>query len=76
MKNSLLIVCVCTLFASCAKTADTTPASTANFTITGTHDIDLSTTSNSVVTLPISVVPSGSTKDTVSLSMDNLPQGV
>lgn len=76
MKNPLLILCVCALFVSCAKTGEDTPASTANFSITGTRDIDLSTTSNALVTLPISVIPTGSAKDTVLLSMENLPQGI
>lgn len=61
---------------ACKKTESNENASTANFTITGVRDIDLSVTSNGSYTFPISVVPSGGGKDTVTLSTENIPGGV
>ncbi|MBS1643633.1 MAG: hypothetical protein JST36_01215 [Bacteroidetes bacterium] len=76
MKQFFSLVFFGILFSSCAKTSDPEPASTANFKITGVKDVDLSTTSNASVTLPLSVVPLGSAKDTVLLRMDGLPKGM
>jgi len=76
MKQIVLLLSAAFFLNSCAKSNDTEPASTANFKITGLKDVDLSTTSNAWVSLPLSVVPLGSAKDTVLLSMDGFPKGM
>jgi len=76
MKHSLLLVFVVLGLFSCNKGTDSTPASTANFVITGLKDYDLTNSSNGTVTYPISIVPSSSSKDTVYLSVSDLPKGL
>ncbi|MBS1616537.1 MAG: hypothetical protein JST06_10525 [Bacteroidetes bacterium] len=61
---------------SCTKTDSPSDPQTGNFNITGIHDVDLSASATGQVSLPLAVVPTGGTKDTVALSLDMLPQGV
>jgi len=76
MKHSLLLLFVVLGLISCNKSTDSTPASTANFVITGLKDYDLTNSSNGKVTFPISIVPSSTAKDTVYLSVSDLPRGL
>ena len=75
MKQRYFILLASLLFVACKKDADTT-ASTGNFIITGVRDVDLTVTSNGSYSFPITVAPSGSAKDTVTLSGEQLPGGV
>src|SRR5262249_14893991 len=76
MKQVPVLLLLCLLAISCKKSDDNTETSTANFIITGLKDIDLTLTSNGTISIPISVVPSGGTKDTVELFGDQFPSGL
>jgi hypothetical protein len=75
MKRFSIIALLAVLAFSCKKSEDT-PASTANFNITGIRDVDLTTASDGTYTYQISVVPVSGAKDTVTLFGDLFPTGV
>jgi hypothetical protein len=69
----LLLFSICAF--SCSKPEEKA-VSTANFTINGLRDVDLSVTSNGSYTFPISVVSTTGSKDTVTLFGDQFPTGM
>jgi hypothetical protein len=77
MKQVSLLILSSLLLFSCSKKADDgTESSTANFSITGIKDVDLTLTSNGQYTFQVQVVPTSGAKDTVTLFGDNFPNGV
>ncbi len=76
MRPRYFLLFIATLALSCTKSDNTSDPQTGNFNITGVHDVDLSTSAVGQASLSLSVVPAGGAKDTVALSLDQLPQGV
>jgi hypothetical protein len=76
MKHFSILVLLSLIAFSCKKAEENTTPQSGNFTITGVKDVDLSVTSDGRFSFPISVVPTGSSKDTVKLSADLVPGGV
>ena len=76
MKKFFLLLLIPVIALSCNKSTDDTASSSATFTITGIHDIDLTNSSDASYYLPVSVVPNPGSKDTVTLSVNGLPNGV
>jgi hypothetical protein len=77
MKQVSLLILSCIILFSCSKKTDNgTESSTANFTINGIKDVDLTLTSNGQYSFPVQVVSTSGTKDTVTLFGDNFPNGV
>lgn len=74
MKTFYLIAALLIGCTSCTKEAE--EASSANITITGVRDADLTLTSNSSYTFPVTVNSGTGSPQDVSLSGDNLPKGV
>jgi hypothetical protein len=70
----LLSLLLCITALSCSKT-DEEPASTANFTITGVRNADLTTNASASDAYPISIVSSSGTAEKVTLTADGLPKG-
>lgn len=76
MKSIPAALLLCLLAASCNKATDSTESSTANFSITGLRDVDLTLTSNGSYSFPVSVVPTSGASDTVTLFGDLFPTGM
>jgi len=76
MKNLSLLLLLCLIFVSCTKGGDDGASSSATFSITGVQDVDLTTNSTASATIPISVISTSGTPETVSLFVDGLPEGV
>jgi hypothetical protein len=72
--STLLLLCCIAL--SCKKSDNNSDSSTANFSITGLKDVDLTVTSDGKYSFPVSVVPTSGTKDTVTLFGDLFPSGL
>ena len=75
MKKLSFLLLLAALAFSCKKSDEATDPQTGHFNITGIHDVDLSESSTGVISIPLSVVPTGG-NDTVALSVDDLPQGL
>ncbi len=76
MKRLSAIFLLALTAVSCKKTETSDTPQTGNFIITGVRDADLSNTSNSAYSFPVSVTQTGSARDTVTLNGDFLPGGV
>lgn len=77
MKHGIAFLLFSVLLLSCKKEDDPKPpAPTANFTITGLKDVDMSSISGNVYSFPISVIPNSGKIDTVFLYASEMPPGV
>jgi hypothetical protein len=76
-KLSWLLLLLPLFFLACSKGTDEGPkASTANFSITGLKDVDMSTTPSNSYTFPISIQSVAGAVDTVTLYANELPSGL
>ena len=74
MKKFHLLFLLCLTVLSCTKGEDDGVGGSANFSISGVHDADLTTNSTASYRLPISIA--SATPETVTLRVDGLPGGV
>jgi hypothetical protein len=75
MKKLSFLLLLAALAFSCKKSEETADPQTGHFNINGIHDVDLSESATGVMSIPLSIVPTGG-NDTVALFADDLPQGL